>query len=356
MTVQRLIYNSPKAEQLANRKLDYAEILLLNILAVYAKEKKRIPAEIMQDVVRSRKHTYTSIIEFFMDRGIIAGRSNFIFINKGNEANRCRHYSLNAAVLTEIAAKTTPIYKGVDLDLSPIDGLSDNSIIEDEVTRATFENLGELTLDLNKLGNAIIELDTYLILRKFVSKIKSVKKSKKTGRISHVLLHAGSKALRQFLLINGKKPLDFDMVSAHWQFVAEYLAPVDASKVHKWLTRGLYETVMEGTGLKDRTTVKKKIQQILTDKPIGRIAAKIKNFVFSELPSLQGYCESVWREGGTVQAHLQRMESNLINSICAKLALKNKWFVPFYDGIWIEADSLNILKGMMEGYIFEQKI
>ena len=352
--IKRVSYKSATAEELAGRNLTSAEIDLIQILAYCEEKESFISAAELQETFRGRQ-TYNGMLEFFLANRIINRRTNFIFKGVGHQDNRCRRFELNRAVLKEVLSKENPVFKFKNLDLTPIAGLVDNSIISDDVTAATFENLGKLTLDMVGLKTATIEMGTWLVLRRFISGIKSVKKSKKTGRISHILLQAGSKALREFLLINGKKPLDFDMVSAHWQFVAQNLAAQDAAKVNEWLAAGFYETVMAGTGLKDRTQVKKMSQQILTNKRIHPVAAKIRNFVFAELPSLKNYCESVWNTGSTMQCTLQRMESTLINSIGATLAAQGKWFVTFYDGLWIESESLPILEKMMGNYIFEQK-
>jgi len=355
MKLFKKVYNSPKAEKLCGRRLNFDEITLLNVLALRQKKNLPVSSAELQDLIRSRKHTYHSILKFFHLRGITEHRTQYVFIAPGHVDNRQRYYFLNPEVLAEVLSKEFPVVKLAKLDLTPIEGLEDNSILSDDVTKAIARNLGKLTLDIQQLKQAAIEMDTFLILRKFISKIKSVKKSKKTGRISHLLLQAGSKALRQFLLINGKKPLDFDMVSAHWQLLAERLAPADTAKVKKWLKTGFYEKVMQGTGLTDRETVKEKIQQVLTNKRIHPIARKIRNFVFAELPSLKPYCESVWKQGKTVQCKLQRMESNLMNGICRILDKQGKWFIPFYDGIWIEEDSLDLLKTLFGYFVFERK-
>lgn len=355
MEIKLKIFNSPEAEKLAGKPLNHLELNVLNILAIRQNKGQFVSSAELQDVIRSRKTTYKEILTSLWSHKIIVNRSGYNFIEPFHKDNRCRYFLLNPLVLKEVLSKAYPVAKAIALDLTPIQGLEDNSIISDDVTAATFRNLEKLTLDISKMENALIEMDTYLILRKFISKIKSVKKSKRTGRITHLLLQAGSKALREFLLINGRKPVDFDMVSAHWQFIAQKLAPEDTAKLTEWLTTGFYERVMVGTGIKNRKIIKGMIQQVLTNKRIHPTARKIRDFIFAELSSLKPYCQSVWKQGNTVQCVLQRMESTLINNICQKLDMQGRWFIPFYDGIWIEEESVELLKHLFWNYKFERK-
>jgi len=335
--------------------LDGFDYIVVNYLAQCQIKKKSVSSAVLQDLIRTRGRTYLDIINKLESARIIIRYTGFVHDKENPENNRCRFYFLNYAVLREISAKTAYLTQAKQIDFDKALDVPDNSIINDELTLAILNNLKTLTLNKKKLNNAFIEVDSLVVLRKLVSGIFCVKQSHNTNRISHILLHAGSKAIREFMEINGKKPVDFDMSSAHWQFLLKKVSGTDSLILEEWLNNGFYEAIMTGTGLRNRNLVKKLCQQVITNKEIGNTAKRIQKYIFAELPSLKTYCESVWAKGKTMQGTLQTIESSVINAICRKLNDYGKWFVPFFDGVWIEKESVSLLKTLMGDYLFEQK-
>lgn len=356
MRVGIKISKSKTAAEFLRRDLTKAELVVLNYLALMAHRKNSVKAKDLDDWVRG-KQTYKSILNNFENRGIIVWKSNFIFDPENPKNNRCRRYALYTPIQKEIlAAKTTASFKKT---VKVEDIFEDHSQIIDKDTKETLEALNKLTIDNFAVEHSEINVLGYLILKKFINAIRNVRKSPNTGRISHILLNAGSREVRKFFRYNSKKPLEFDGKCFHFQLIQKYLTKRDSANLHHWLTNDFYTQIMKGTGLTDRDEVKKKCQQVLTQKRLGKVANKIRAFLFLNFPSLELFCKSVWAEGGTVQRFLQAAESEFINGVCRYMRKKGYWILSFYDGVWIERDNKAALTDLalaVSSYIFEEKI
>lgn len=353
------LFSSQLAEKKLRRSLTEDELTVLNYLATkdQGPNKPAKPAEsaVMCDLVRGRKATYKEILDLFCAAKIVTFRSNFTFDPANRKDNRCRRILLDRGILQEVKSEKIKHLKKVRLAPEVFD-FEDVTDIKDPETQAVFDNLGKLTLDADALDKAQVSVEGLVIIRKFLAGVRAVKKSPKTGRISHLLLHAGSKAVRQFFKVEGEKPVDVDGKSFHWQLVAENLKGEDRKLLSAMVNTGFYESVMTGTGLTDRDEVKAKCQQVLTNKRIGRTACVIRAWLFDLLPSLKSYCESIWAQGKTVQATLQSIEAKYINRIVSDFTARGLWVIPFYDGLWVQQKDLPELFETAKDYIFVQKL
>lgn len=349
--------SSQLAQKKLRRELTKHELVILNYLASKDQgAKQALPAEsaVMADLIRSRKTTYKEILDLFCAAKIIRHRGKFVFNGKDRAGNKCRRILLDKGILQELKARKIVSLKKITL---PTDGFDfrDASEVKDPETKAVLDNLSKMTLDLKALEEAHVDIEGLVIIRKFLAGIRNVRKSPRTGRICHLLLHAGSRAVRPFFRINLAKPADVDGKSFHWQLVSEHLSKEDSKKLTAMVNEGFYESVMRGTGIKDRDVVKKKSQQVLTNKSLGRVACKIREYLFSELPSLKTYCEWVWLSGKTVQGTLQALEAEFVNNVVTEFTRLGLWIVPFYDGVWVEQRDVPALFSLAKKYIFVRK-
>jgi hypothetical protein len=352
------LFSSKLAEKKLRRPLKENELIILNYLASkdQGPRKEALPAEsaVMCDLVRARTTDYKSILDLFCFAKIIRHKSGFVFDQVDRAGNRCRRILLDQGILQEVKSQKVKVLKKINLKKESFD-FKDVSEVKDKETRAVLENLGRMTLDYAALERAQIGIESLVIVRKFLAGIRNVKKSPRTGRISHLLLHAGSKAVRPFFRIEGECPVDIDGKSFHWQLVAEELDSADRDTLLDMVNTGFYESIMLGTGIEDRDVIKRKSQQVLTNKRLGKQACAIRTWLFEMLPSLKTYCQSIWAKGTTVQATLQTIEAKYINKIVSDFADRGLWIVPFYDGIWVRQQDLETLFDAAKDYIFVQK-
>jgi hypothetical protein len=347
------LITSRAAEKRLRRQLNKNELLILNYL--HSKGGKD-PCEsaVMCDMVRSRLQSYKDILDLFCHSRIIKFRGKYHYDKHDFAGNFCRRIALNDDIVADLKAKKNVVKKEVKMSAEAFD-FEDTSLVIDRTTQAVFNNLSKLEIDQEALDKAVVNVEGFIILRKFVAGIRNVKKSNKTGRISHLLLNAGSKQVRSIFRIKGEKPADIDGKSFHWQLIKRHLSINDRVKLDEIIDKGFYESIMAGTGVTDRTLVKRKSQQVLTNKRIHKTAIIIREWLFAQLPSLQSYCKKVWASGRTVQATLQGMEAEYINALVDDFDRMGKWIIPFYDGVWVEQGDAELFLTMAEQYIFEVK-
>lgn len=381
METKMRVYKSTRAEALLGRKLSANEWVLLNYIHNQSKEYRPVETAVMQDLVRSRTTTYKQILDWFHEARIIRVRTGFVFKAPGSPENRCSRYLLDKDVRRELDQKRDCIRKTVNLAVEDLGkNFNDTTKITDDTTRHVLESFNHLSLDENLLKRSVLEVQNVIILRKFLAGVRNVRRSPNTGRISHLLLNSGSRAARKFFRIDGKKPVELDAKNFHFQLLREELGARDYRVLGSWLggwsgfeyayagrdSRGyflecypqgysyfhsfhndFYGVIMSKTGINDRALVKKLCQQVLTDKKLGKKATKIQTLLFETMPSIKEFCQTHWDQGKTVQAYLQRKESEVLDQIMDVFREYGYPIIPLYDGLLIAPEHEALVQSIL---------
>lgn len=175
-------------------------------------------------------------------------------------------------------------------------------------------------------------------------------KQTKTGRTHHTLLHPYTKDKRHLYLIDGEKPVELDIVSAHFAILATKIQ--DANQKAKFLNlfegEGFYINLAAACGIaiNGKGAFKGTVQKAMCFKSYKKNCQqkRITDFFDKIAPEIR---QLLMGKDEKPQAIMQRWESDLVNEAFMKCRQMGINLLPMADGFFIKETDCQLIRSII---------
>lgn len=296
-----------------NYKKSVDEVKALGIIQPHKGKKtgkESYKAQNLGDGSFSKKYKLSKTIEGEIRRGEITE------IIKAVSAKKACEFKETAVVNCEATRKVVEMYKSIEI--------------------ADFDNLKPMeSLNLQAIAHGRT----------------GARKGEKSGRISHRLTVANSKACRRKIRVDGEELNNVDTKSLHPSLLACFIKNEEEKK--KWLKlceSDIYVWCAEGNADR-RKEFKAIFQRAISNKRKSKEAARLIKKIETEFPALFSWIKEQWLSGVPVQRTLQRLEVSIF--IPAFIAAPF-WCLPIHDAFLVKESDQEKARNLISNYIFDK--